>query len=106
MLAAGAGFYGLIRRPFPRPREELDTATGPVQASAAGQPFRRRARRVPQHGRTSRPADVTVKSEEAPPAAPRADGPGPLNEPPPETVAQAAPPAAARRRERPGGPSR
>ena len=39
------------------------------------------------------PADVTVKSEEAPPAAPASyDGPGPLNEPPPETVAQAAPP--------------
>ena len=38
------------------------------------------------------PADVTVKSEEAPPAAPASyDGPGPLNEPP-ETVAQAAPP--------------
>ena len=38
------------------------------------------------------PADVTVKSEEAPPAAPAGyDGPGPLNEPP-ETVAQAAPP--------------
>ena len=39
------------------------------------------------------PADVTVKAEEAPPAAPASyDGPGPLNEPPPETVAQAAPP--------------
>ena len=38
------------------------------------------------------PADVTVKSEAAPPAAPASyDGPGPLNEPP-ETVAQAAPP--------------
>ena len=38
------------------------------------------------------PADVTVKAEEAPPAAPASyDGPGPLNEPP-ETVAQAAPP--------------
>ncbi len=38
------------------------------------------------------PADVTVKAEEAPPAAPAGyDGPGPLNEPP-ETVAQAAPP--------------
>ena len=38
------------------------------------------------------PADVKVKAEEAPPAAPASyDGPGPLNEPP-ETVAQAAPP--------------
>jgi len=38
------------------------------------------------------PANVTVKTEEALPAAPASyDGPGPLNEPP-ETVAQAAPP--------------
>ena len=34
------------------------------------------------------PADVKVKAEAAPPAAPAGyDGPGPLNEPPPETVA-------------------
>ena len=38
------------------------------------------------------PADVKVKAEEAPPAAPASyDGPGPLNEPP-ETGAQATPP--------------
>ena len=38
------------------------------------------------------PADVKVKTEEAPPAAPASyDGPGPLNEPP-QTVSEATPP--------------
>ena len=37
-------------------------------------------------------ADVKVKTEEAPPAAPASyDGPGPLNEPP-QTVSEATPP--------------